>query len=482
MRRHAAEEAAIKAAEAAKAAADDGGGVAAEAEKAAAAAADRAAATEAMEEAARRRPRSCKPPTTRRRRRRPRRPPRLRPYQGCRGGGANAAIQAQNEAATAAAALACRRRAIHHPRRRALGREMGEAIAERLSGAPLSRSAPEKGRVTAATEARRSRRPPAPTSADVLAAEPRAGSNLAVTAEGRALQPAWTAAWGEPRWTVNDVPAGDLEDGEITRVAHGCGPGYGGAPPPPATRRLPVRGEVAAAPGGIWQPLPAVVAEAARDAAQQLASSAAGASAAAWEAAASPAAVAMCARAQFYGAILRRESAHPAQLSLSLSLPQCRTAATCRDSPAHPPHLVPVRAPCPPAAVARAPLRPPPYPIPGTRNASWALRENGPRSMGHPSPSPDLTRNDGDATPNEERVVMARPEPARRRSGTRRVGSGRRGARRRRRRRRAGRCREASTSWRATTSTTTSRGRESSSTTTSSTSPSSDFRTIHVEL
>ena len=62
---------------------------------------------------------------------------------------ANAAIQAQNETATAAAALAKSTPPLTHARRRALlGREMGEASgahAERLSGAPLSRSAPRKG-------------------------------------------------------------------------------------------------------------------------------------------------------------------------------------------------------------------------------------------------------------------------------------------------------------------------------------------------
>ena len=180
--------------------------------------------------------------------------------------------------------------------------------------------------MTAATEARRSRRPAAPTSADVLAAEPRAGSNLAVTAEGRALQPAWTAAWGEPRWTVNDVPAGDLEDGEVPRVATGVGPGYGGGGGGEAGYLS--EGEVAAAPGGMWQPLPAVVAEAARDVAQQLASSAAGASAAAWEAAASPAAVAMYARAILtaqFGANPR--TAHPAPLSHYPSAAPPRLAA-----------------------------------------------------------------------------------------------------------------------------------------------------------
>ena len=263
MRRHAAEEAAIKAAEAAKAAADDAAAASRrEAEKAAAAAADRAAATEAaMEEAAAKAAAELQAANDEAA------AAQAAAYAEAQAvhakavaewEAANAAIQAQNEAATAAAALAAStpRTSLTRDAARALGREMGEAIAERLSGehataartagggahlpsashhpappstgAPLSRSAPEKGRVTAATEARRSRRPAAPTSADVLAAEPRAGSNLAVTAEGRALQPAWTAAWGEPRWTVNDVPAGDLEDGEVPRVATGVGPGYGG--------------------------------------------------------------------------------------------------------------------------------------------------------------------------------------------------------------------------------------------------------------
>ena len=91
--------------------------------------------------------------------------------------------------------------------------------------------------------------------------------------------------------------------------------------------------------------------------AQQLASSAAGASAAAWRRRRRRRW--RCAPAQFYGPIRRDpRTAHP-RLSL---LPQCRTAATCRDPPAHPPHLVPVRAPCPPAAVAHAPLRPPHIP------------------------------------------------------------------------------------------------------------------------
>ena len=225
---------------------------------------------------------------------------------------ANAAIQAQNEAATAAALAKSTPRTSLYPRRRARSRPRNggsdRRTAERERAAVAER--PEKGRVTAA-EARRSRRPAAPTSADVLAAEPRAGSNLAVTAEGRALQPAWTAAWGEPRWTVNDVPAGDLEDGEVPRVATGVGPGYGGGGGGSGGGEAGYlsEGEVAAAPGGMWQPLPAVVAEAARDVAQQLASSAAGASASASEAAASPAAVAMCARAILRTAI-RRDSAH----------------------------------------------------------------------------------------------------------------------------------------------------------------------------
>ena len=191
----------------------------------------------------------------------------------------------------------------------------------------------------------------------------------------------------------------------------------------PATCR---RARTAAAPGGMWQPLPAVVAEAARDVAQQLASSAAGASAAAWEAAASPAAVAMCARAQFYGPQFGANPRTPPTLALSLSLPQCRTAATCRDSPAHSPHLVPVRG----AAPGRRPRpraaptcsSPIPSQVRGTHPGRFGRTDRVRRDTHLRHPILRGTHGDGDA----ERGTGgdgARPEPARRRSRTRRVGA-----------------------------------------------------------
>ena len=247
--------------------------------------------------------------------------------------------------------------------------------------------------MTAATEARRSRRPAAPTSADVLAAEPRAGSNLAVTAEGRALQPAWTAAWGEPRWTVNDVPAGDLEDGEVPRVATGVGPGYGGGGGGRRRRRLPVRGRwrrrreecgshfplSSPRPLGMWRSSWRAVRRARRRRRGRRRRRRRR-----WR----------CAPAQFYGPQFGANPRTPPTLSLSLitPVPHRRDLPRFARSPA-----APSASACPVPARRRRPrassdLLPHPS-LPGTRNASWALRSNGPRSTGHPSPSPDLTRN-----------------------------------------------------------------------------------------